>query len=89
METKIYKRHKLYPEETNNGMWQMPDTIYDALNTCFNIKRVLHCNPIILPLRAKEYISQDPKDADFGALPYTKSAWSGTSLALPEYKAET
>jgi hypothetical protein len=88
IETKIYKPHKLYPEETNNGMWQIPDNIYDALNACFNIKKVIHCNPIILPLRAKEYFSHDPKDAAFGALPYTKLAWSGTSLALPEYKAE-
>jgi hypothetical protein len=69
-------------------MWQIPYNIYDALNTCFNIKRVIHCNPIILSLLAKEYISHDPKDAAFGALPYTKSAWSGTSLALREYKAE-
>jgi hypothetical protein len=69
-------------------MWEIPDNIYDALNVRFNIKRVIHYNPIILPLLAKEYISHDPKDAAFGALPYTKSAWSGTSLALREYKAE-
>ncbi len=84
----MYKPHKLHQEETNNGMWALPDTIYDALHTCFNIQRVIHCTPIILPLRAKEYISHDPKDAAFGALPYTKSAWGGTSLALPEYKAD-
>jgi len=35
------------------------------------IKRVIHYNPIILPLRAKEYISNDPIDAVFGALSYT------------------
>ena len=69
-------------------MWPLPDTIYDALHNCFNIQRVIHCNPIILPLRAKEYLSHDPKDAAFGALPYTKSAWRGTTLALPEYKAD-
>ena len=41
-----------------------------------------------LPLRAKEYISQDPKDATFGALPYTKTAWPDASLALPTYTAD-
>ena len=41
-----------------------------------------------LPLRAKEYISHDPKDATFGALPYTKSAWPDASLALLAYKTE-
>jgi ribonuclease HI len=41
-----------------------------------------------LPLRAKEYISHDPRDATFGALPYTKTAWPDDSLALPAYKAE-
>ena len=41
-----------------------------------------------LPLRAKEYISQDPKDATFGAIPYTKTAWHDASLALQAYKAE-
>jgi ribonuclease HI len=41
-----------------------------------------------LPLRAREYISHDPKDANFGAIPYTKTAWPDASLALPAYKAE-
>ena len=51
----------------------------------FNIQRVLHCNPINLPLRAKTYISHDPKDTRFGAIPYTHTTWPGISLALPEY----
>jgi hypothetical protein len=41
-----------------------------------------------LPLRAKEYISHDPRDAIFGALPYTKTDWLDASLALPAYKAK-
>jgi hypothetical protein len=41
-----------------------------------------------LPLRAKEYISHDPRDATFGAIPYTKTAWPDASLALLAYKAE-
>jgi hypothetical protein len=41
-----------------------------------------------LPLRAKEYISHDPKDATFGALPYTKTAWPDASPTLLAYKAE-
>jgi len=87
-ETTLYKPYKLYPEEFNNGTWPIPDTIYDALHICFNIQRVIHCNTINLPLRAKTYISHDPQDAVFLAFPYTKSAWPGTSLALPEYKAD-
>jgi hypothetical protein len=87
-ETKLYKPHKLYPEETNKGTWPLPDTIYDALHTCFNIQRVIHCNPINLPLRDEIYIPHDPQDIAFGALPYTRSACPGTSLALPEYKAD-
>ena len=40
------------------------------------------------PLRAKEYISHDPKDTTFGAITYTKTAWPDASLAMPTYKAE-
>jgi len=67
--------------------WHIPDTLYDTLCNCFKIKRVIHCSPMTLPLRAKEYISHDPQDATFGALPYTKTAWPDASLALPSYKA--
>ena len=52
-ESKLYKPYTLYPEETNNGIWPIPDTLYDALHTCFNIQRIIHCNPVILHLRAK------------------------------------
>ena len=40
------------------------------------------------PLRTKEYTSHDRKDAIFGAIPYTKTAWPDASLALPAYKVE-
>jgi hypothetical protein len=50
-----------------------------------NIQRVIHCNPINLLLRSKTYISHDPKDACFGAIPYTKTTWPETSLALQDY----
>ena len=63
----------------------IPYVIYDALNHCFNIQRVIHCNPINLPLRANTYTPHKPKDASFGAIPYIKTAWPGTSLALPDY----
>jgi len=62
--------------------------LYDALRNCFKIKRVIHFNPITLPLRAKENISHYPRDAVFGALPYTKTVWPDASLALPAYKVE-
>jgi hypothetical protein len=48
--------------------------VYDTLVNCFKITRFIHCNPMTLPLRAKEYISHDPRDAVIGALPYTKTA---------------
>jgi hypothetical protein len=41
-----------------------------------------------LPLRANEYISHDPRDTTFGALPYFKTAWPDASLALPVYTTE-
>ena len=68
--------------------WPIPDTLYDTLYNCFKIKRVIDCNPMTLPLRAKGYVSHDPQDATFGALPYTKTSWPDASLALPAYKAE-
>jgi len=84
----VYTPYKLYLIEINNGTRPIPEAIYDAVRICFDIQRVIDCNPINLPLRAKTYISHDSQDAIFGALPYTKSAWPGTSLAFPEYKAE-
>ena len=68
-----------------NGTWPISYVLYDALNNCFNVHGVIHCNSINLPLRAKTCISHDPKDACFSATPYTKTAWPGTSLALPDY----
>ncbi len=67
--------------------WIIPDTLYDTLCNCFKIRRVIHCNPLILPLRAKEYIFPDPKDTIFGAPPYTNTAWADASIALLDYKA--
>ena len=89
--TKERKLHKQHPQTQHieyEEPWPIPDALYDALCNCFKIKRVIHCSPMTLPLRAKEYISHDPEDATFGALPYTKTAWPDASLALPAYKAE-
>jgi hypothetical protein len=87
-ERKLRKQHKKTQQLEYKELWQIPDTLYDALYNCFQIKRVIHCNPMILPLRAKEYICRDPKEATFGAIPYTKTVWPDGSLALPAYKAE-
>jgi len=84
-EIKLNKHYKIKPQQDLKGTWPIPDVLYDALHLCFNIQRFIHCNPISLPLRAKTYISHDPKDACFGAILYTKTAWPGTSLALPDY----
>ena len=86
-ETKLHKHYKLISDQDLNGTWPIPDILYDALHRFFNIKRVISCIPINLPLPAKIYISHDPMDAAFGAIPYTKAAWLGTSLALPIYTA--
>ena len=85
-ERKLHKQHKQDQQLEYEEPWHIPDTLYDALRNCFNIKRVIHCNPINLPLRAKTYISHDPRDTRFSATPYTHTAWPGTSLAIPEYK---
>ncbi len=66
----------------------MPESLYDALCNCFKIKRVIQCNPLTLPVRAKECISHDSRDAVFGALPYTKTAQPDAFLAFSGYKAE-
>jgi hypothetical protein len=87
-ETKLYKHYKTQPIQDLNGTWPIPDPLYDALDNCVNIKRVIHCNPINLPLRSKMYISHGPKDACFGGIPYTNTTWPDTSLALPEYKPD-
>ena len=84
-ETKLHKHYKHIPHHELNRAWPILDILYDAFHRCFNIQRVINCNPINLPIRANTYISHDPMDVDFGAIPYTKSAWPRTSLALPDY----
>jgi hypothetical protein len=72
------KERKLHKQQLQQNQqleyeepWPILDTLYDALRNCFKIKRVIHCNPMTLRLRAREYISHDPRGAVFGALPYT------------------
>jgi hypothetical protein len=59
---------KQYQQLEYEEPWPIPDALYDTLCNCFKIKRVIHCNPMTLPLRAKEYVSHDTRDATFGAL---------------------
>jgi hypothetical protein len=87
--TKERKLHKTQTQQQQlefDEPWHIPDILYDTLRSCFDIKRVIHCNPMTLPLRATEYISHDPRDGDFGALPFTHTAWPDASLALPGYQ---
>ena len=51
---------------TNLTQWNVAHTatLFDTLHQCFNIKRVIHCKPVNLPLWAKEYIYHDPLDSD-------------------------
>ena len=67
------------------GGWPIPDELYDTLNTCFGIDRILHCNPYNLPLRAQTYYSEDPLNNRLSSEPLTDTAWTGTSLSLPEF----
>ena len=67
-ERKLHKQQKQNRQLEYEEPWPIPDALYDTLYNCFKIKRVIHCNPMTLPLRAKEYISHDPMDATFGAL---------------------
>jgi hypothetical protein len=48
----------------------------------------MHCNSITLPLKVTTYISHDIHDQSFGELLYTKSVWSRTTLAFPDYTPE-
>ena len=76
----LIKAHPIHNEKSRptyqepNGTWIIPDTLYDDLPKRFNIQRVLHCDPITLPLRAKQYTSHDPLDSQFGATLYTDTA---------------
>jgi hypothetical protein len=81
----LHKQTRKQTYQEPNGTWIIPDHLYDKLHKCVNIKRVLHCDPITLPLRAKQYIYHDTLDSQFGAAPYTDTAWPGTSLAIPDY----
>ena len=60
---------KLHKQQTQNQqleyeeLWPISYALYDTLCNCFKIKRVIHCNSMTLPLRAKEYMSHDPRDA--------------------------
>ncbi len=85
---KLHKQQKQNQQLEYEEPWPIPDALYVTLCNCFNIKRIIHCNPMTLPLRAKEYTSHDPRDATFGALPFTKTVWLDASQALPAYKAE-
>jgi len=49
-ERKLHKQQKLNQQLEYEEPWPIPDTLYDALCTCFKIKRVMHCNPLTLPL---------------------------------------
>ena len=67
--TKHHNHYKPQTHQDMKGTWPILNVLYDALNNCFNIQRVIHCNPINRSLRAKTFISHDPKDTCFGAIP--------------------
>ena len=46
------KKQNQYEELEYEEPWPIPDALYDTLCNCFKIKRVTHCDPMTLPLRA-------------------------------------
>ena len=64
----------------------MPDQLYETLHECFQIDRILHCNPYNLPLRASTYYFEDPFNKLFSAEALTNTAWTGMTLSLPEFQ---
>jgi hypothetical protein len=66
--------------------WPIPDQLYDTLHDCFQIDRILHCNPYNLPLRPSTYYSEDPFNKLFSAAPQTNTPWTGITLSLPEFQ---
>jgi hypothetical protein len=66
------------------GGWPLPEKLYDTLDACFDIDRILHCNPYNLPLRAHTYYSEDRLNNIFSSEPLTDTAWADTSKSLPE-----
>ena len=66
------------------GGWPIPDQLFDTLHDCFDIDRILHCNPYNLPLRASTYYSEDPFNKLFSAEPITNTVWTELTLSLPE-----
>jgi len=53
------------------GGCPIPDKLYDTLDACFGIDRILHCNPYNLPRRAHTYYSEDPLNTIFSSEPLT------------------
>jgi hypothetical protein len=68
------------------GGWPIPDKLYDTLDECFDIDRILHSNPYNLPLRAQTYYSEDPLNTLFTSESLTDTTWTGTSMPLPEFQ---
>jgi hypothetical protein len=64
--------------------WPIPDHLYDTLPDCFQIDRILYCNPYILPLRASTYYSEVPFNVLFFSEALTNTAWTGMTLSLSE-----
>ena len=69
------------------GQWPMPPALYTSLDSVFHIDRVIHCNPMNVPLEAPIYHSAAPEDNAFSAEPLTNTSWQGMSLSLPLHHA--
>ncbi len=49
------------------GGWPILDRLYDTLDECLHIDRVLHCSPYNMPLKADTYYSNNPQETTFSA----------------------
>ena len=77
------------PTATRTGQWPIPHQLYMSLDAAFGVDRVLHCNPMNVPLDAPAFFSEDPDDNIFSAELLTNTAWPGTSLSLPVHTADS
>ena len=85
-----------FPEEVASLVARTPlstavralnQNLLDSLLEAFDAKRILHTNPLLVPItdRTVQYHSPHPKDNVFSALPDCELyVWTGTSVSIPQ-----
>ena len=85
-----------FPEEVASLVARTPlstavralnQNLLDSLLEAFDAKRILHTNPLLVPItdRTVQYHSPHPKDNVFSALPNCElHVWTGNSVSIPQ-----